>query len=116
MKKISLIIIVLLISSITCWLSAFYFFNEKNSFTEKQVKELIPLIEKFEIHHGKYPPRIEEISDYSEIMQKKFLFFFHSSELSYTLNPNGYRIYFYGTPLGPFTVYNSQGNEWSSEE
>jgi len=114
-KIIALILIILVVLAFA-WYGFLYICNKKNEATEKQISNLISLLEDYYYHNKNYPDNIEIISEGNNISSTKVLLFFSTPTIRYQMSRDGFKIYYREAPFGPFYGYDSTKKEWYSEE
>lgn len=112
---IALFVLVLLIIIITRF-SILFICNKKNKLAEKQISNLIPVVEKFYILNGKYPNKIEELKHLKRENNNTIFLIFSIPPIKYQATSDGFQIYYYQSPLGPFYGYDSRIKSWYNEE
>ncbi len=111
---ISFCIIILFL--LLAWCLVMYVCSKKNDLAEKQISKLIPLIEDFYLENERYPEQIDEIKLFNSIKKEKVIYLFPATTLEYRVMPNGFRLYYYEAPLGPFHGYDNSFKDWYNEE
>jgi hypothetical protein len=93
-----------------------YVCEKKNQSAKKWIIRIIPEVEAYHDKHLKYPEKIENISAFNQITKARVLHLFKTPPIRYSLNGEGYKVYYYQSPMGPSYGYDSITQEWFSEE
>lgn len=81
----------------------------------REINKIIPILDAYRQQKGTYPGRLERVPEIQTIDENEFLLF-SAPDLWYAADADGYRIYFYHWPLGPFSGYDSKSRDWYAEE
>lgn len=88
----------------------------KNVQAETTVKRLVREIELFENRTGRLPAELDEIDVWATLKHRRVCGIFTRTDLVYVVSGDGFRLYYYGNPFGPYEGYDSVTGKWFYEE